>query len=91
MIKVEYDKIEYQGSEDALSNAGISWTESGHSIGVSTDLSYELTYNTDAVLGFEELGVAYPQFPKARNVSVQVVFDVVNITVLETVRVFLGR
>ncbi len=88
MIKVEYSRNSY--SEEVMLNEGIHYVEGGHSVAVSADIGHELTYGTDDLLGFTGMGSLCPKFPKARDTSTQAVFDVVNITVLETTRVFLG-
>lgn len=88
MIKVDYNLSSF--SEEVMLDGGIHYVEGGHSIVVSPDITCELYYDTDTLLGFIEIGALYPQFSKARDSSAQAVFDVVNITVLETTRVFLG-
>lgn len=88
MIKVEYSRDSY--SEEVMINEGMHYVEGGHSVAVSADIGHELTYGTDELLGFTEIGALYPKFPTVRDSSTQAVFDVVNITVLETTRVFLG-
>lgn len=86
-IKVEYNE---GFSTETMTAYGIQHSEAGNLIGVSPDTNYELTYNTDNILGFSAIGIFHPQFPRARDVSVEALLDVVKITVLETTGTFLG-
>ncbi len=88
MIKVEYDRDDFV--DQVMEERSIHFVTGGHSVGVSSRKTNELTYHTDTVLGFEFEGVFYPQFPKAKDTSVEALLDVVKVTVLETTGAFLG-